>query len=70
MPIREFQCKSCGHIVEDIMYHPEDSVPRCPHCETDSMSVLPSAVGGYTIRGSNSSSTRPRNAGAFRRTRV
>lgn len=65
MPIYEFQCNSCGHIFEKIVGRHDrntEDLAECPHCNTQTGRYLPSAHGGYSIRGDNSASVRPRNA--------
>lgn len=64
MPIREFQCRECGHIFEEIVQCEEGQIP-CPHCESNKTDKLISAFGGY-IGNLGSASTRPKNAGSFR----
>ena len=64
-PIYEFQCRSCGHIFEEIVYALEGTIP-CPQCESGKTDKLVSAHGGYQMS-SGGSSTRPRRAGAFRK---
>lgn len=69
MPIREFLCRDCGHVFEEIVRHPEDMPSQCNHCESIRINILPSAVGGYQIHGNNGGSTRPKSAGSFKRTK-
>jgi hypothetical protein len=62
-------CKHCGHI-EEMFYGPTEQQPRvieCAHCEDNSSELLPSAVGGYNIKGNNSASQRPKQAGSFKK---
>jgi putative FmdB family regulatory protein len=65
MPIREIQCGDCGHIHEDILKAGEQA-PNCPQCESSKTVILVSAFGGYQGN-MGSGSTRPKNAGSFRR---
>lgn len=67
MPIREVQCGACGHEWEEIVASGERP-EKCPHCESDKVVVLVSAFGGYQGN-MGGGSTRPRNAGSFRRAR-
>lgn len=64
MPIYEFLCKDCGHVFDELVKDRDKKV-ACPHCETDRTEKLISAHGGYNMA-SGGSSTRPRQAGAFR----
>lgn len=63
MPIKDYLCRDCGHIQEEINLHPEENV-QCHHCDSGKMESLPSAHGGYHIKGDNSSSVRPKGAGS------
>lgn len=65
MPIREYQCRECGHIFEEIVHCEEGQIP-CPHCESTKTDKLISAHGGY--KGDfGGGSTRPRFSGSFKR---
>lgn len=69
MPIREFLCNDCGHVFEELVRHPEDMPQQCNHCECTRIHMLPTAPGGYQIHGNSGSSTRPKSAGSFKRTK-
>jgi putative FmdB family regulatory protein len=64
VPIREFICLDCGHEFETLV-RADDPPADCPHCEKNHTEQLISAFGGYSMA-SGGSSTRPRQAGAFR----
>ena len=63
MPIYEFECKKCGNSFELLTEFGKESVP-CPDCNGLAFKIL-SALGGYKIKGDNSSSTKPKG-GAFK----
>lgn len=66
-PISEFLCRDCGHIFEEIRaYDPENKPINCPHDCGLKATRIPSAHGGYHIKGNNGASIRPRGAGAFK----
>jgi putative FmdB family regulatory protein len=66
-PIYEYLCGSCGHQFEDFVSVGEYSLKMgCPHCQHQA-DKLPSAHGGYKIKGDNSSSQRPKSAGSFKK---
>jgi putative FmdB family regulatory protein len=65
MPIREFLCKDCGHVFEEIVRTYEEPNVMCTHCETYNCEKLVSTFGGYAMN-SGPSSVRPKQAGAFR----
>lgn len=71
MPLRDYQCKDCGHIEEVFYTRTEEQykVIQCAHCETPTSHLLPSAHGGYAIKGNNSASERPKQAGSFKKGR-
>ncbi len=66
MPLYEYLCRECGHQFEAIVYSPDEEV-CCPHCERSKVERLVSTYGGYQMRGNNSASTRPKNAGSWRK---
>lgn len=66
MPLRDYVCRDCGFEFEEFVQH-EQEPNKCSHCESVRIARLPSALGGYHISGNNAGSTRPRNAGSFKR---
>lgn len=72
MPIYEYMCDECGHIFEELRKYSAESSGRdkieCPHECGKTASKLPSAHGGYSMS-SGGSSTRPKRAGSFKRTK-
>lgn len=65
-PLRDYLCLDCGHEFEEFLSAGEHPV-GCSHCESKRLERLPSAPGGYQIKGSNSASSRPKNAGSFKK---
>lgn len=63
MPIREYTCKKCGEEFETIVRDAEKV--RCPVCRSTKLKEEFSLFGGYSMSGTGSS-TRPRQAGAFK----
>lgn len=66
MPIREYICKECGHIMENFERSSEDALTQCVQCDSCKVERLVSAHGGYMLD-SGPSSVRPRGAGSFKR---
>lgn len=64
MPLFEYLCDSCGHQFEELLKSRRSTYP-CPHCEA-SAEILPSGHGGYAIKGDNSASEKPKQAGSFK----
>ena len=69
MAIREFICRDCGHLYEEILRSYDAQQVPCPQCESSHTERLISAHGGYNMA-SGGSSTRPKQAGAFRNRRT
>lgn len=55
MPLREYQCKKCGHTFENLEFTPEDEQKTCQKCGSDKIIQLLSA---FSI--SKGSNTMPR----------
>lgn len=70
-PIYDYLCKDCAHIFEEFISSRDsaDHTLTCPHCETETAERLPSAPGGYHIKGDNSASVRPKGAGSAKRSK-
>ena len=66
MPIYEFICKNCGHVFEEVRSAQSSKDGYCPHCEAFTGDRIPSAAGGYKIKGSNSASVSPKGSGSFK----
>jgi hypothetical protein len=57
----------CGHRYEALFLKDSDlDDERCPNCQSSQLQVCLSAHGGYSIKGNNGASQRPRQAGSFR----
>lgn len=67
MPLFDYICNSCGHQFEEFIQHYSLDASYCPHCEASNITRLPSAPGGYYIQGANGASSRPKNAGSFKK---
>lgn len=66
MPIYEYKCRLCAKVTESIMKPWETKNPvQCPECGGACDRVW-SGIGGYTIKGDNSGSERPKHAGSFK----
>lgn len=69
MPLHDFICTDCAHQFEEF-FRPGEPVPNkttCAHCDTNTAERLPSAHGGYAIRGNNSASVTPKGSKSFKR---
>lgn len=60
-------CKGCGQKDEMLLDNHELEMVRCKECGSD-MDILPN-FSGYKIKGNNSASVRPKQAGAFKRSK-
>ena len=40
MPIFDYQCLSCAHIIEDVLQRSDDDLKFCPECGADNMRRL------------------------------
>lgn len=67
MPLRDYECKTCQKVWEEFIQTKEDIPENCIYCDSSDIQSKLSTPGGYTIHGSNSASTRPRNAGSFKK---
>jgi putative FmdB family regulatory protein len=67
-PLYDFECVSCHHRFESLLRKPEEiSEVACPQCGHEQLQMRFSAHAGYSIKGDNSASVRPRQAGAFKK---
>ena len=44
MPIFDYQCLQCAHIIEDVLQKSEDDLKFCPECGTDELRRLVGAA--------------------------
>ncbi len=61
MPMYDFKCIDCEHTFEKICGL--DDIPACPECTSEAVVKVLSGFGGYSIKGNNSASARPKGAG-------
>lgn len=66
MPLREFVCRDCDYLFEELVRNPSEEPQKCPRCEVGKIERLLTAHGGY-VGNLGGGSTRPRNAGSFKR---
>ena len=45
MPIYEYQCESCGHVMEALQKMSDDALVECPECHAKALKKLISAAG-------------------------
>ena len=74
MPIYEFKCKNnkCEKVFESLIKPWDDRYSTykgviCPHCKYLGCERIISAHGGYTIKGNNSASQKPKSSGSFKK---
>jgi putative FmdB family regulatory protein len=68
MPIFELECQDCKHKFESLMKDKDEiEHAECPKCESMDLQFCFSLFGGYSIKGDNSASVRPKRAGSFKR---
>jgi putative FmdB family regulatory protein len=63
MPLRDIQCRDCGHLWEEVLKYGQEPEP-CPHCGSTKLDNMINAHGGYSMS-SGGSSTKPRHASSF-----
>jgi putative FmdB family regulatory protein len=51
MPTYEYQCKSCGHALEEFQSMSEEPLTRCPKCGTDSLIRIMGSGSGLIFKG-------------------
>ena len=51
MPTYEYQCKACGHTLEECHSITEPPLTRCPRCDTDNLVRVMGTGGGLIFRG-------------------
>ncbi len=70
MKLYDFECIKCKVVFEALVdKKPEKFTenPPCPTCCESHTLLKAVASSGYTIKGNNSASTRPKGAGSFKR---
>jgi len=66
MPIFDYTCTQCANKFEAINPRSKKST-TCPICNGRSVRSGVYAIAGYTMAGDNSASTRPKQAGSFKK---
>lgn len=51
MPTYEYQCKNCGHALEEFQSMTEPPLTRCPQCNTDSLIRIMGGGSGLIFKG-------------------
>jgi putative FmdB family regulatory protein len=52
MPTYEYQCKYCGHELEELQSMTEEPLKTCPRCNTDNLARILSGGSGLIFKGS------------------
>jgi len=52
MPTYRYQCKNCGHELEELQSMNEEPLLRCPDCKTDNLARVMSGGAGLIFKGS------------------
>ncbi len=52
MPIYEYQCKNCGHILDELQSIKEPPLVNCPKCKKDTLVRLIGTGAGLIFKGS------------------
>ncbi len=50
MPIFDYQCLQCAHIIEDVLQKSDDDLKFCPECGTDELRRLIGAA-NFQLKG-------------------
>ena len=50
MPIFDYQCLHCGHIIEDVFQKADDDLKYCPECGIEGMRKL-IGVANFQLKG-------------------
>lgn len=66
MPLKDACCLDCGHRWEALLKTKDDAV-ACPSCSSTQVQYELGLFGGYSIKGNNSASVRPKQAGSFKK---
>jgi putative FmdB family regulatory protein len=51
MPTYEYQCKACGHALEELQSMSEPSLTRCPRCGTENLVRVLGGGAGLIFKG-------------------
>jgi len=51
MPTYQYQCKNCGHTLEEYQSITEEPLVRCPQCHTDNLARILGSGGGLIFKG-------------------
>jgi putative FmdB family regulatory protein len=62
MPTYQYQCKACGHELEDFQSIKEDPLTLCPNCNTHNLVRIMGTGGGLIFKGSGFYLTDYKNA--------
>jgi putative FmdB family regulatory protein len=65
MPLYDFTCPACGHQEKDRLTRISETEVECPQCQAQMKKDL-TAHSGYSIKGNNGASERPKQAGSFK----
>ena len=52
MPTYQYQCKNCGHELEELQSFMEPALVRCPKCNTDNLARVMGSGAGLIFKGS------------------
>ena len=52
MPIYEYQCQSCGHILQELQSMSEAALVKCPNCGKNELKRLIGSGAGLIFKGS------------------
>ncbi|MGA9119055.1 MAG: zinc ribbon domain-containing protein [Bacteroidota bacterium] len=64
MPTYQYQCKKCGHTLEELQSMSEPPLVHCPHCNTDSLVRVLGGGTGLIFKGSGFYLTDYKNTGS------
>jgi putative FmdB family regulatory protein len=62
MPTYQYQCKKCGHELEEFQSIKEEPLTLCPQCKTNSLARVMGTGGGVIFKGSGFYLTDYKNA--------
>ncbi len=64
MPTYQYQCRNCGHELEEFQSITEPPLVHCPHCNNDTLVRIIGAGGGLIFKGSGFYLTDYKKSGA------
>jgi len=67
MPLYDYKCKSCQEVTQSVMATWNDKLILCPKCGKSEAERMFPAPGGYSIKGDNSASVKPKRSGSFKK---